>query len=62
MINQMDGIGIYGEMLGYAVAILFAGSALLVFLYLRHKGRLDMDEEAKYQMLEMDEHRPGRKR
>lgn len=52
---HLDVLGIYGEIMHVAFVTAFVGSALLVFLYLWRKGRLDMDEEPKYQMLEDDE-------
>lgn len=51
----LDGSGVYGGYLHYATVIFFVGTALLIFLYLWRKGRLDMDEEPKYQMLKNDE-------
>lgn len=50
-----DGIGITGTTLHYSLLFALFGSTLLVFLYLLRKGRLDMDEEPKTQMME-DEH------
>lgn len=51
----LDGGGVYGHF--YASSFLFAlfGSAFLIFVYLWRKGRLDMDEEPKFQMLEDEE-------
>ena len=37
------------------MVLAFVGSALLVFIYLWRKGRLDMDEEPKFQMMKDDE-------
>ncbi len=45
--QELDGIGVYGAMLLYSTILMLGGSALLVFLYLWKKGRLDMDEEPK---------------
>ncbi|MBA2368441.1 MAG: hypothetical protein H0V82_05385 [Candidatus Protochlamydia sp.] len=53
--NQTDGFGIYGNLLHYAMVIILVGSAIMVFIYLWKKGRLGMDEEAKYQMMQDDE-------
>jgi len=50
----LDGGGVYGSLLHYGLVIAFVGSAFLVFLYLWRKGRLDMDEGPKYQMMEED--------
>lgn len=60
MNEVVDQGGIYGGMLNYVLAIFFMGSALLIFLYLWKKGRLDMDEEPKNQMMEDDEDTNGR--
>ena len=49
---MIDSTGIYGFVLHYALLFAFFGSALLVLIYFWRKKRLDMDEEAKYQMLE----------
>ena len=50
-----DSHGVYGNILHYALAVVFMGSALLLFIYFWAKGRLDMDEEAKYEMLQENE-------
>lgn len=47
----LDGFGVYGSTLHSALVVAFVGSAFMVFLYLWKKGRLDMDEEAKHQMM-----------
>lgn len=47
----LDPSGVYGEVLHYSMIIAFVGSALLIFLHLWKKGKLDMDEEPKLQML-----------
>jgi len=53
MIAQtLDGFGIYGWMVTYTMGAAFFGSALLVFIYLWRKGRLDMDEGPAIQMLQ----------
>lgn len=49
---QYDGTGVYGSLLHYSVLFALMGSTLLVFIHLWRKGRLDMDEKAKYQMME----------
>jgi len=51
----LDGIGYHGFVLHYAGVFVFFGGAVIIFLYLWYKGRLDMDEEPKYQMFEMEE-------
>jgi hypothetical protein len=48
----IDGFGVYGNYVHFSFVVLFVGSAFLIFLYLWNKGRLDMDEEAKFQMME----------
>lgn len=48
----IDGFGVYGSTLHYALVIAFVGSAFLLFGFFWKKGRLDMDEEPKYQMME----------
>lgn len=60
--SELDWSGIYGGILHYGLIIAFAGSALLAFLYFWSKGRLDMDEEPKFQMMRDDdqEHLHGR--
>ena len=52
---SIDGAGVYGGLLHYSLVIALVGSALLIFLYLLKKGRLDMDEEPKIQMMLPDE-------
>jgi hypothetical protein len=51
----LDGGGIYGHFLHYALIIAMTGGTVLVFIYLWIKRRLDMDEEPKIQMMESDE-------
>lgn len=55
LIGVTDAIGVYGSTLHYALVIAFVGSAFILFLYLWKKGKLDMDEEPKYQMMEDDQ-------
>lgn len=50
----IDGEGIYGTFLNYAFTVSMAGGALILFIYLWSKGRLDMDEEAKEQMMKFE--------
>lgn len=54
MIGFVDGIGVYGSMLHYGLVVAFVGTAFLLFVCLWKKGRLDMDEGPKYQMMEDD--------
>lgn len=51
----VDSTGVYGYFLHYAMTIFFVGSAFLIFLYLWKKKRLDMDEDAKFQMMQSEE-------
>ncbi len=46
-----DGGGVIGHILHYAFILFLTGSALLVFIYFWRKGRLDMDEGPKHQMM-----------
>jgi hypothetical protein len=50
----IDG-GVCGSFVHYALIIALVGSAFLIFLYLWKKGKLDMDEDPKIQMLKDDE-------
>ena len=52
--SLLDGGGVTGYVLYYSILFAMLGSTFLVFIYLWKKGRLDMDEEAKYQMLYSD--------
>jgi hypothetical protein len=51
LVTEIDSSGVYGSIFHYALVIAFAGSALLAFLYFWSRGRLDMDEEPKLQMM-----------
>jgi hypothetical protein len=53
--NILDSKGLYGEFMHWALVLAFVGSAFVVFLYLWKKGRLDMDEEPKIQMMKDDD-------
>jgi hypothetical protein len=48
----LDGIGIYGTVMHYALIIAYSCSTLLAFTYFWKKKRLDMDEGPKWQMME----------
>lgn len=50
-----DTSGVYGGILHYAIIFALVGGAFLAFLYFWSKGRLDMDEEPKLQMMRDDE-------
>ncbi len=53
--DQLDATGVTGYLMYYAMVGALVGSTLLVFLYLLKKGRLDSDEEPKYQMMRSDD-------
>ena len=55
LIGVVDGFGVYGNMLHYGIVVGLVGSALLIFIVLWRKGRLDMDEEPKLRMMQHDE-------
>ena len=57
--TNVDGIGVYGNFLHYALVISLVGSAFLIFIYLWRKKRLDIDEEPKFQMMQEEEIDPG---
>lgn len=48
---MLDSAGAYGSILNYSLTIAIVGSAMLLFVYFWIKGRLDMDEEPKLQMM-----------
>lgn len=52
---MIDGIGVYGFVLHYALLFAFFGSAVIVFVYLWKKKRLDMDEMPKYILFKDEE-------
>ncbi len=53
--NQPDAFGVYGDLLRFSVLFAMVSGALVIFLYLWKKDRLDMDEEPKKRMMEMDD-------
>ncbi len=53
-----DSIGIYGNVMHHAIVIFFVGSALMLFLYLWSKDRLDMDDEPAQRMMQMSDEQP----
>jgi hypothetical protein len=55
LLATVDGIGIYGTVFHYSHVIALSASALLLFIYFWREGKLDMDEEAKFNMLSYDE-------
>lgn len=55
----MDLFGVYGSLFHYGLIIAIVGSTFLIFLNLWSKGKLDMDEEPKMQMLQDESEREG---
>lgn len=53
--TPLDETGAMGGLLHYAFAFALMGSAFLVFLTRWRSGKLDMDEEPKWQMMQSDE-------
>lgn len=51
LLVERDSSGVFGGIYHYALVFALVGSALLAFLYFWSKGRLDMDEEPKLQMM-----------
>ena len=54
--HTTDASGVFGGILHYSLVFFLVGGALLAFLYFWRKGRLDMDEEPKYDMMKEDDH------
>ncbi len=50
-----DPSGVYGSVMSYAMTVFFAAGAFMIFIYLWVKGRLDLDEDAKDQMMKQRE-------
>jgi hypothetical protein len=53
--SERDTSGIYGGIYSYAFILALVGAAFLAFIYFWSKGRLDMDEEPKMQMMRENE-------
>lgn len=51
----IDGGGVYGAFMHYSLFFALLGSALIAFIYFWRKGRLDMDESPKIEMMRDDE-------
>jgi cbb3-type cytochrome oxidase subunit 3 len=49
--SLLDSSGIYGGIFDYTLVFAFFFSAVLAFLFFWSRGRLDMDEEPKLQMM-----------
>jgi hypothetical protein len=56
--GEKDASGVYGIIMHYSLVLTLVASAFLAFLYFWRKGRLDMDEEPKIQMMQ-DENEGG---
>lgn len=52
---NVDGFGLTGLIIDYAIIVTFSLGALILFTYLWKKGQLSFDEDAKHQMLEEDQ-------
>lgn len=50
-----DATGIWGGLTHYSLVICFVGGAFIIFLYLWKRGKLNMDEGPKFEMMESDE-------
>jgi len=55
LLAVIDGYGVYGNYLHYGLVVAFVGSAFILFVYLWSKGRLDMDESPKFDMMNEDQ-------
>jgi hypothetical protein len=51
----LDGAGVYGSLLHYSFVVAFVGSAFLIFICIWWKGKLNMDEGPKFQMMQEEE-------
>lgn len=51
LVGEKDSSGVYGGIYHYSLVFALVGSGLLAFLYFWSKGRLDMDEGPKFQMM-----------
>lgn len=51
----VDGCGVCGSILHYTLFFFLMGSSLLAFFYFWRRGRLDLDESPKYQMMQDEE-------
>jgi hypothetical protein len=51
LVSGMDSSGVYGGIFHYALVFAMVGSAFLAFIYFWSKGKLDMDEGPKLQMM-----------
>jgi hypothetical protein len=53
--SGLDPSGIYGMLLHYALTFVLVVGAIVIFIELWRKGKLDMDESPKIQMMQVDE-------
>jgi hypothetical protein len=47
----LDGGGVYGALMHYVLFFALFGGALILLIYFWYKGRLDMDESPKIEMM-----------
>jgi hypothetical protein len=55
MLAIIDSEGAYGAVFNYSLTLFFFGGAICAFIFFWKKGNLGMDEEAKFQMMEIEE-------
>lgn len=55
LVPDTDTSGVFGGIFHYALIFALVGSAFLSFIYFWSKGRLDLDEEPKMQMMREDQ-------
>jgi cbb3-type cytochrome oxidase subunit 3 len=57
--SGLDSSGFFGQLLHYLMLIFMMGLTAVIFFYFWREKQLDMDEQAKYQMLkEEDDDKP----
>lgn len=49
--RNFDSFGYFGLIMDYSMIVFFSGGAFILFLYLWKKGRLNFEEDAKFEML-----------
>lgn len=54
----LDGVGFLGNLFEHAMIAALGGSAMMIFLYLWMKGRLDMDQTPAKDMVTCNEYEP----
>ena len=59
LLAVLDGAGVYGSLLHYSFVVAFVGSAFLIFICIWWKGKLNMDEGPKFQMMQEQEEKPA---